>query len=68
LRDLLVELIRQGRVIHVVRPDVLSQVVSEDPALGKMVTVSPVLDAWLWQNGPERTFLVYALELSRRAF
>jgi hypothetical protein len=67
LRDLLAELVRQGRVIHVVRPDVIAQIVHEDPALCSMVSVSPVLDAWLWQNGPERRFLVYALELSRRA-
>lgn len=67
LRSLLVELMRQGSVIHVVRPDVLSQVVAGDPALSVLVTASPVLDAWLWQNGPERTFLVYALELERRA-
>jgi hypothetical protein len=67
LRGLLVELMRQGSVIHVVRPDVIEQVVAGDPALSVLVTVSPVLDAWLWKNGPERTFLVYALELARRA-
>jgi hypothetical protein len=67
LRSLLAELMRQGSVIHVVRPDVIEQVVAEDPALSVLVTASPVLDAWLWQNGPERTFLVYALELARRA-
>jgi hypothetical protein len=67
LRSLLVELMREGKVIHVLRPDVIEQVVAGDPALSVLVTASPVLDAWLWQNGPERTFLVYALELARRA-
>jgi hypothetical protein len=67
LRSLLVELMRQGNVIHIVRPDVIQQIVAEDPALSVLVTASPVLDAWLWQNGPERAFLVYALELARRA-
>lgn len=67
LRGLLDELMRRGSVIHIVRPDVIAQVVAEDPALSVLVSVSPVLDAWLWQNGPERTFLVYALELARRA-
>ena len=67
LRELLFELMQQGSVIHVVRPDVITQVVAEDPALSVLVTASPVLDAWLWQNGPERTFLVYALELQRKA-
>lgn len=65
LRDLLFELMRQGNVIHVVRPDVIEQIVASDPALSVLVKASPVLDAWLWQNGPERSFLVYALELLR---
>jgi hypothetical protein len=68
LRSVLAELMQQGRVIHVVRPDVIAQVVSGDPALCRIVSTSPVLDAWLWHNGPERTFLVYALELLRRPF
>ena len=67
LRGLLGELMSQGHVIHIVRPDVIEQLVLQDPALSVLVTASPVLDAWLWQNGPERTFLVYALELLRRA-
>lgn len=67
LRSLLTELMQRGSVIHVVRPDVIEQIVLQDPALSVLVTASPVLDAWLWQNGPERTFLVYALELARRA-
>jgi hypothetical protein len=32
-----------------------------------MIAGRDLVDAWLWQNGPERTFLVYALELSRAA-
>jgi hypothetical protein len=67
LRPLLNELMQRGSVIHIVRPDVIQQVAAEDPALSVLVTASPVLDAWLWQNGPERTFLVYALELTRKA-
>lgn len=67
LRGLLGELMRRGSVFHVLRPDVIEQVVAGDPALSVLVTASPVLDAWLWQNGPERTFLVYALELARRS-
>jgi hypothetical protein len=67
LRSVLGELMRRGSVFHVLRPDVIEQVVAQDPALNVLVTVSPVLDAWLWQNGPERTFLVYALELARRS-
>lgn len=67
LRPLLGQLMREGSVIHVLRPDVVEQLVVEDPALRAMVTRRDLVDAWLWQNGPERTFLVYALELSRSA-
>jgi hypothetical protein len=65
LRPLLGQLMRDGRVIHVVRPDVVEQLTAEDPALRAMIARRDLVDAWLWQNGPERTFLVYALELSR---
>lgn len=67
LRSLLGQLMREGRVVHVLRPDVVEQLVAEDPALCAMITGRSLVDAWLWQNGPERTFLVYALELSRPA-
>ena len=36
-----------------------------DPLLRHAVRMSDPLDAWLWQNGPERVFLVYAVELKR---
>ncbi len=37
-----------------------------DPVLKRVVYASDPVDLWLWHNGPERTFLVYAMELLRR--
>jgi len=63
---LLHELVRLGKVIYAVNPELLAFTAREDPYLARHVEALPVRDAWLWQNGPERTFLVYALELRRR--
>jgi hypothetical protein len=61
----MVELLAAGRAIGVAAPEPLSRVVREDPVLARFTTLSEPLEAWLWQAGPERRFLVYALELLR---
>lgn len=63
LRALLAELVSAGKVIFAVRPDLLAWAVREDPVLSRSITLSEPLAAWLWHNGPERIFLVYATEL-----
>jgi hypothetical protein len=63
--QLLDELTAAGKIVFAVRPDLLTWAAREDPMLKSTVTASPPLDAWLWHNGPERVFLVYALELRR---
>jgi len=63
LRPLLAELVGAGKVIFAVRPDLLAWTVREDPVLNRSTTLSEPLAAWLWHNGPERIFLVYAMEL-----
>jgi hypothetical protein len=62
-RALLAELMTAGRAISAVRPDLLAWTAREDPMLKERVTLSAPVDAWLWHNGPERIFLVYAMEL-----
>lgn len=46
-------------------PNVIDTILSQDPFIQANVTFSPPLKAWLWQNGPLRTFLVYMLKLSK---
>jgi hypothetical protein len=62
-RALLADLARAGHVIGAVHPELLAWTVREDPMLRRAISMSPPLDAWLWNNGPERVFLVYAVEL-----
>jgi hypothetical protein len=53
--------------MYATQPALLRAIVSDDPILGRAIELSEPLDAWLWQNGPDTSFIVYALELSQRA-
>lgn len=64
---LLAELSRRGRVIHAVDPGFLQWSVREDPLLSRTVTLEPPRQAWRWHVGPDRSFLVFAQRLLRRA-
>src|SRR6266545_1960548 len=65
VHDLFRELVDTHQGIHVAHPHHLAWVARNDPVLQRSVRMSAPLDAWLWQNGPERLFLVYAVELRR---
>jgi hypothetical protein len=64
-RELLQELLASGRFFQSVDPRLIRVMVSEDPSLQRLLTCRDSLQAWLWHNGPQRVFLVYALELLR---
>jgi hypothetical protein len=65
MRALLAQLVRAGNAVYAVAPELLAWTAREDPMLRRTITMSAPTDAWLWQNGPERAFLVYAIELRR---
>lgn len=67
LRAVLADHARRGNLFDAVHPALLRAIVDDDPWLKKRARLSEPLEAWLWTNGPERTFLVYALELRGRA-
>jgi hypothetical protein len=52
--------------IFAAHPGLLKWTVGEDPVLSRSVELSPPSDVWLWNNGPELVFLVYALEMKRK--
>jgi hypothetical protein len=60
------DVVAAERVIYVARPGLFHLLARQDPVLAKRATLSPPLDAWLWRNGPEARFLVYAMELRRK--
>ena len=67
LKAVLIDVLGAGKFFYAAHPDLLGWASREDPVLRRLVRVSPPVDAWLWQNGTERTYLVYALELERTA-
>jgi hypothetical protein len=65
--QVLTDVIAAERVIYVARPGLFHLLARQDPVLGKRATLSPPLAAWLWRNGPESRFLVYAMALTHKA-
>lgn len=67
LRDLLADLLRAGDVFNVVHPQLIADLVADDPSLREQLALLGLADPWLWHNGPQRIFLVCALAFERRA-
>lgn len=67
LRRVMDHLIQSGNLIHAAHPGLLSSEVRRDPTLKDAFSARWPVGPWLWRNGPDRTFLVYGLELRRRA-
>lgn len=65
LRGMLEHQLSVGSVFDAVRPDALVAIACDDPGLVRDFGLSNIVDAWVWKNGPRRSFLVYALELPR---
>jgi hypothetical protein len=65
LRPVMDHLVHVGNLIHSAHPGLLSAEIRRDPALKQAFSVRFPVGPWLWQNGPERTYLVYALEIRR---
>ena len=59
-------LVRNGNVIYAAHPELLSTAFREDPFASRLATLGEPSEAWLWNNGPERVFLVYAMTITRR--
>jgi len=63
LSALMGDLIHAGNVIHSSHPGLLSAEIRREHALRAAYSVRPPVGPWIWHNGPEKTFLVYALEI-----
>jgi hypothetical protein len=66
LPALVERLVAAGRVIRVADPRMIREIVSESPGLARELELLPGIEAWLWQNGASRTFLVYSLEARKK--
>lgn len=65
LRQLLAGLVKAGDVFHVVNPNGIIEMLTDDPPLSRELAQPRISDVWLWHNGPRRILLVYALTLQR---
>jgi len=59
------ELARAKKIFDFAEPTQLAELMTDDPGLRNAFQSFEVSDAWLWNNGPETRFLVYASELRR---
>lgn len=67
LGALMANLLATGNVIHTAHPGRLSAEIRRDAVLRARYSVGhPVVGPWLWRNGPDWIYLVYALELTSR--
>jgi len=65
LKAVLMDVLAAGKFFYAAHPDLLTWTSREDPVLRRLALLSSPFDVWLWKNGTERTYLVYALELER---
>lgn len=66
LVPLMDELVQSGPVIYSAHPEMFKITLQDDPVLLRTFGPAERSVPWLWQNGPERRFLVYALTLPRK--
>jgi hypothetical protein len=64
---LMTELLAGNHAIYAAHPSLIAWMCREDPVLSRTVQLAPPRDVWLWHNGPELVFLVYAMLMTRRA-
>lgn len=62
--ELLHQLAASKRVFTYLDPALICNLAQQDPYIAAQATIDESPKAWLWHNGPCRTFLVYALSLS----
>lgn len=67
LGKLMKDLLYAGNVIHAAHPGLLSAEIRRDLQLKERFDVRTPAAPWLWQNGPSRTYLVYAMEIRAKA-
>ena len=66
MMKLLTDVMAAERMIYAARPGIF-HLFARDESLKDEVTLSAPIAAWLWRNGPDTRFLVYAMELRRNA-
>lgn len=64
--ELLRTLASNNQIFTYLDPGLIHDLAQQDPEISKRGFIEDSLKAWLWQNGPQDTFLVYALSIAAR--
>lgn len=62
--DLLYHLSRNNQIFNYLDPGLIRDLAQQDPDISARAAIEDIVKAWIWHNGPQRTFLVYALPIS----
>jgi len=65
--ELLAELVASGGGFSIAYPPLLSATIEDDPLLARGIRAEVLRPAWYWHQGPDRSYVTYAMQLSRRA-
>jgi hypothetical protein len=57
--------LKEGNLIYVAHPELFEGMLRDDPVLRRELTLAGGREVWLWQQGPDRTFVVYAAKMSK---
>lgn len=63
---LLQRLASTNRIFTYLDPGLIANLAQQDPEVSSAAALDGPLRAWLWHNGPQRTYLVYASKISRK--
>lgn len=64
--EFVASLAQKNQIFNYLDPDLVVGLARQDPILAAGMTICSPAKAWLWTNGPRRTFLVYAARMIRR--
>lgn len=64
--ELLRTLTSNNQIFTYLDPGLIHDLAQQDPEISKRGFIEDSLNAWLWQNGPQDTFLVYALSITTK--
>lgn len=55
-----------NRIFTFLNPELIADLAQQDPHIAAAATIDGPFKTWLWQNGPQRKFMVYALIFAMR--
>ncbi|HVY38281.1 MAG TPA: hypothetical protein VHM31_10100 [Polyangia bacterium] len=67
LQKVMSDVLAAGAYIYAAHPGRLTSEMRRDPRLNRVFELRYPIGPWIWRNGPTQSFLVYGVEIRRRA-